>query len=115
MAKFLFTLSAAFFLFFAVNKANSTDTRNILVQKQNPPSLTVTPLTAASALMSWTPFGSPGPYTVKVTDLTTGKVLTEISTYQTSRIITGLTEGHAYRFSTAKYHDKIIVEVETGG
>ena len=67
------------------------------------------------ATMSWDSFGDPGPYAVTVTDLTAFNTIASFTTTNTSANISGLTNGHTYRFEVAKAADTIIIEVIVNG
>lgn len=69
----------------------------------------------ARATLNWDFFGDPGPYAVTVTDLTAFNTIASFTTSNTSAIISGLTNGHTYRFEVVKGYDAVILELVTFG
>ena len=67
------------------------------------------------ATMNWDSFGDPGPYTVTVTDLTAFNTIASFSTSNTSANISGLTNGHTYRFEVSKAADTVILDLVVNG
>ncbi|MBC7777441.1 MAG: hypothetical protein H7246_18550 [Phycisphaerae bacterium] len=93
-------------------EANAGTTENALPQTcVGGPELTVTAMSAASALASWTEFGASGQYTVTVVNLNTFTVVANFTTSATSAVITGLSTGNTYRYTIAKANDFIIDDV----
>lgn len=74
------------------------------------PDLTVTAMSAASAIASWTPFGGSGQYTVTVVNLNTFTTVANFTTSATSALITGLSTGNTYRYTVSKPNSFIIIE-----
>lgn len=90
---------------------NSSDLSSALVSKEGTPIVEILVGARGSSLMSWTPFGSAGEYSVSVTDLTAFVVITSFSTTSTSATINGLISGHTYRYSVTDGVDFIIEDV----